>query len=306
MKEQKDANIWTKPMTHTAMIEALERLCERFSFVGITSLGESILGRSLPLITLGAGKKSVLYVGAHRGTDWVSSALLIRFLYECCEQMQTGGRIFQYSLPYLFSTRTIYVLPMLNPDGVEYAVNGLSSEHILYERVRAMNGGSDDLHDWQANARGVDLNHNYEYAFASYQKQAASLGILGGARSGFGGESPESEPEVGTLCNFLRYRGDIRAVISLHGAEGTDGRIVYTAGTKTAPRSEAIGKAIARTTGYPLVPYDGWESVGSMSAWCIEEQNLPAFSIACGGEASDVFRPYATLRETLFTLPTMI
>ena len=285
---------------------SLNRLCERFPFIGITTLGESILGRSLPLITLGEGEKSVLYIGAHSGTDWQSTALLLRFLHEFCEQYQSGGRMFQYSLPYLFSARTVYILPMLNPDGVEYHTNGISAEHILYGRVCAMNGGSDDLHDWQANARGVDLNHNYNYDFTSYKKQEASLGIFGGAPCGFIGESPESEPEVGTLCNFMRYRGDIRTVLSLHTGKENSAKIVYTAGKKTASRSLPLGKAISRMTGYTLTPYDGWESIGGMSAWCIDELGLPAFSIACGGEANDTFRTYAALRETLFTLPTMI
>lgn len=306
MRGTKEIEYGNHPMTHTDMMESLDRLCEQYPFIGITTLGESILGRSLPLITLGEGERSVLYIGAHSGSDPQSTALLFRFLQEFCEQYQMGGRMYQYSLPYLFSARTIYILPMLNPDGVEYHINGIMSEHILYERVCAMNGGSDDLHDWQANARGVDLNHNYNYEFASYKKQEASLGILGGAPCGFSGESPESEPEIGTLCNFLRYRGDIRAVLSLHPGKEKNAKIVYTAGKKTAPRSLALGKAISRMTGYPLAPYDGWESVGGMSAWCIDELGIPAYSIACSGEESDSFRSYATLRETLFTLPTMI
>jgi hypothetical protein len=114
---------------------------------------------------------------------------------------------------------------------------------------------------------------------------------------------PESEPETASLCNFLNYHAGIRAVLSLH-SEGE--KILYTAGKKTAPRSVSIGNALSRLTGYPLIPYDGWESIGGLSAWCIDACNIPAFSVACGGEANDAFETYATLREALFTMPTMI
>ena len=306
MKSKASPFDFGEALTHTRMMEQIDALKDRYDCIGITNIGESVLGKSLPLLSIGEGEKAVLYVGAHSGTDSQSSALLLRFLYEFCEQYQANGRMFQYSLSYLCSVRTVYILPMLNPDGVEYHINGISPEHILYDRVCAMNGGSDDLRGWQANARGVELNHNYNYEFTNHKKQEISEGILGGAPCGFSGESPESEPEIGTLCNFLRYRKDIRAVLSVHTGREMSQKIVYTAGTKTAPRSLALGNAISRMTGYPLATYDGWESVGAMSAWCIEELGLPAYSIACGEEASDGFRTYASLRETLFTLPTMI
>ncbi len=306
MKTQKGLFDFGEPMTHARMMEYLNILGERYPFMGITGLGESVLGRSIPLVTVGEGEKAVLYVGAHNGTEWLTTVLLLRFLNEFGEQYQNTGRIFQYSLPYLLSTRTVYVIPMLNPDGVVYSLEGIDREHILYERVCSMNGGTAELRDWQANARGVDLNRNYAYGFARRKACEAELGVLSGGKNGFSGEMPESEPEIGALCNFLRYNQSIRAVLSLHlGGE----KILYTAGNRTAPRSLSLGNAIARKTGYSLAPYEGWEGIGGMGAWCIDECNLPAFSLACGKHEmamGDWFRIYATLRETLFTMPTMI
>ena len=306
MKLQKEAFDFYAPITYERMMTCLDRLAEQYSFIGLTNLGESVLGKSSPLVTLGQGEKAVLYVGAHSGTEWMTTAFLLRYLVESAEYYQNGGQAFQYSLPYLFSTRRLYIVPMLNPDGIEYVMNGIAKDHILYGRVHAMNGGSEDFSDWKGNARGVELSRNYSYGFADYKRLEANMGILGGCKSGFSGEMSESEPETLALCTFLRYHQDIRAVLSLHlGGE----KIIHTAGNKTAPRSASIGRVLSRLTGYPLTPYDGWESVGRMSAWCIDEWNIPAFSVICGEAGKhtpDVFRTYANLREMLFTMPTMI
>ena len=54
---------------HTAVCEYIDIMSERYSFMGVTSIGESILGKRIHLITLGNEKadKSVLYVGVHHG-----------------------------------------------------------------------------------------------------------------------------------------------------------------------------------------------------------------------------------------------
>ena len=75
--------------------------------------------------------------------------------------------------------RTIQFLnnvPMLNPDGVSLSLHGLTQDipaELRRNLIRA-NGGSEEFRGrWQANARGVDLNHNYDAAFerTAYQRK---------------------------------------------------------------------------------------------------------------------------------------
>mgnify|MGYP001540708298 CR=1 FL=1 len=58
---------------------------------------------------------------------------------------------------------------MLNPDGVDLHIGGMWEHFPLRERVLIMNGGSSDFESWQSNARGVDLNHNYNALFKEYK-----------------------------------------------------------------------------------------------------------------------------------------
>ena len=160
MKLSKDQSTLNIPVSYASMMEHLQELSEQYPMLDLSFLGESVLGRGIPLITVGKGQKSVLYMGAHGADEGITTWVLLRFLRELLSIAERDGRIFQYSLPYLLTTRKLYIVPMLNPDGVEYRINGIEKDHILYDRVCSMNGGHDDLRVWQANARGVELARN--------------------------------------------------------------------------------------------------------------------------------------------------
>lgn len=295
-------------MDYGTMMERLNVLAEQYPFLSVTYLGESVMGRGIPLVTLGRGKKTLLYVGAHHGMEWITSWLLIRMIEEYCRAYQNGEIICGCNVRVLFETRTLCIVPMLNPDGVEYQIHGAPKDHIFYDRVRSMNGGSDDFSQWQANARGVDLNHNYNRGFVEYKQIESERGIFGGAPTRYSGESPESEPETGALCNFIRYCEDLKAVISFH-SQGEE--IYYTTPGKALPESEPMARAMARMCGYRLEEPQEMASFGGLTDWCVGELSLPSFTLECGKgrnplPISDFFLVYARLRRLLFFTPFLI
>ena len=295
-------------LDYDKMMDHLNGMVERYPFLSFSYLGETIMGRGIPMLTLGTGDRACLFVGAQRAGDWMTSLLLLRWLSEACEIFSVNGRIFRYSLPYLLSTRRIIVLPMLNPDGVEYCLHGVRKENLLYERLLLMNGGSDDFSSWQANARGVDLSHNYSVGFFEQKEREKREGILGGASVGFAGESSESEPEVGALCNYLRYHIDIRAVLNFQMMGGSIG---YDSHGRTAPRSHSIARSLSLFSGVALNVLDESKDFGTISDFCIVERNLPAFVVGCGEKEmsepyGDAFYLYARFRKMLFLSLTLV
>lgn len=299
---------YTAPLDYTVMMQYINEFSERYPFISISSIGESIMGRSIPVMTLGTGERSVLYVGTHHGMEWMTSILLLRFINEYCELKKNKQRIFNLSIDYLFESKSIYIIPMLNPDGVDYQINGIDKDNVIYDRLLKMNNGSADFSRWQANARGVDLNHNYNCGFAEYKKLEAEQGIQGGAPTRFSGCMPESEPEVGALCNFLRFNENIELLLTLH-TQGEE--IYYTSGEMTAPRSEGIVKAISRLSGYRVSRPEGMAAYGGLTDWYISEIGRPSFTVECGkGEnplpLSDNFKIYTDIRKMLFMIPTLI
>lgn len=296
-----------RPFDHASLEEFIREMCARYDFIDISSLSQSILGKSIPTITIGRGKHSVLYVGAHHGAEWITSALLARFINELCEEYKNGAKMFGISLDLILEARRIIIIPMLNPDGVDYSIHGPKSDHVLYSRLFRMNGCSSDFSRWQANARGVDLNHNYDSGFKEYKNVERALGISGGARSKYSGEAPESEPETSALCNLIRFHLP-KAVITLH-SQGEE--IYYTSGGLLAPASLKIGSILSRLTGYKLASPEGTAAYGGLTDWFIECFNKPSFTLECGrGEnplpLSDLSDIYFDLRQALFTFPTLI
>ncbi len=297
------------PLDHARMMQYLECFRERYPFLEIQNLGTSVLGKNIPIIALGQGKKSILYVGAHRGTEWITTVLLMRFINEYAECYRTGRHIYSVYLPYLFRQRRILIVPMLNPDGVDYVINGVAKDNPLQERLIKMNDGSNDFSLWQANGRGVDLNHNYNVDFEAYRDDAAKRGINSGAPSGYGGEEAQSEPETAYLCHYLHYvQGELGAVLSFHtGGE----EISYSGNGVTLPRSLPLAKILSRLSAYRLAKPEENAALGSLSDFCIQGLQIPAFTLRCGKGPSPLpqelyFCIYAAIRALLFEVPQLI
>lgn len=297
------------PLTPERMMAYLECFRERYPFLGFETLGQSVLGRSIPMVTLGQGKKTFVYIGTHHAMEWITSVLLLRFINEYAEGYKDGRRIYNVHLPYLYKERRIVVIPMLNPDGVSYVHEGVSESNPLYARLKSMNPQHPDYSRWQANARGVDLNHNYDACFAEYKELERAAGLFGGAPTRYSGEYPESEPEVGYLCNYLRFqRENVHAVLTLH-TQGEE--IYYSSGGEVTPRSAAMAKALSRLCGYQLSAPEGMACYGGLTDWCIRSLGLPSFTVECGkGEnplpAEHYFCIYACLRQMFFEAPLLL
>ena len=283
------------------LMEYINELSERYPFITVSFLGESILSRGIPMITLGMGDKSVMYIGAHGGSESITSVLLMRFVKEYSELYSEKKSIFTYDLEYLFSTRSIAVIPMLNPDGVDYNINGLKNDNPLYERVVKMNGGGSDLSLWNANARGVELSRNYNYAFSDRKRRELEADISDACGRGFSGNMPLSEPEVAALCTYLRFNENVAAVLSLY----TDGELIRK--SRYSDDSERLANAIKGVCGYKIKDDEG----EGFCDWCATALERPAFEIMCGkeerkGTAIDDFKIYADIRKLLFLMPTFV
>ena len=291
-----------------ALQASLRSLMQENDVLKCDVLTQSILGREIPLITLGKGKKAVVYVGAHHGMEWITAAVLVDFIADYCRQLARNTAPFGNRVSYLFEERRILIVPMLNPDGVEYATAGVSAENPLYARVCAMNGGEDFTH-WQANARGVDLNHNYDAGFLAYKSKEREAGILNGAPTRYSGEYPESEPETAALCRLLRYHHeDLLGVLTLH----TQGEEIFcSCRDAISAKTTSVGRMLARITGYTLAHPSGLAAFGGLTDWCIESLKRPAYTLECGRGENPLpvsQRPliYEKLRRAFFSVPFLL
>lgn len=306
-----DRELWKRldkktPIDHTTLLEEVQALCAACPALRFDYLGSSILGRGIPHLSIGSGARHVLYVGAHHGMEGITSTLLLHFLRELCE-WQTHGTVKEglSPTPY-FSSHTLHIIPMLNPDGIDYHLHGVEEENPLAARVISMNGGSRNFSRWQANARGVDLNHNYDADFLLYRHLAAQQGIDAGAPTRFAGEYAESEPETSALCNLIRYQRGLCGIITLH----TQGEEIFC-GRQFDIRTSTIAHRLARLCNYRLSTASGLASMSGLTDWCTEVLSIPAFTLECGKgknplPPTDAPMIYATIRRALLLFPTLV
>ena len=269
-------------------------------------LGTTLLGREIPLITLGKGERAVLYVAGVEGTDAPLSRVLLAFIKEYAMALEKRAPQYGYPMEELFSTRCIYILPMLNPDGACYASEGVGAENPLFERVCAMNGGNTDFSTWCANARGVELSRNFASGFAKAKREEALCGIMSGAPAGFGGEYPESEPESAALCRFLRARhSSLQGVIELK--TGIRKGIRCSCADNLTAKCMATGRVLSRFTGLPFWRED-MGATGALTDFCVRTLSRPAFELHCAtpGEQTSLTALYASLRRVLFSFPYIL
>ncbi len=242
------------------------RALSSFPQISRTVLGRSILGREIDLFRAGEGGERFLLVGTHHAMEHITTALLYAFLFAAAEDRSRDTAI-------CLQRFTFFVVPCLNPDGVELLLHPDRSEgNPLYRRAVRMNGGS-DFSRWQANARGVDLNHNYKEGFAAYKVLEREGGILPG-RTRYCGEYPESEPETAALAALVRAV-DFSAVVSLH----TQGEEVYA--FPDSPRARLFGVRAARILGYRLARPEGLASYGGLCDYT-GAIGIPSLTVECG------------------------
>ena len=294
------------PIDHKSLLDAVQALCAAYPALRFHYLGESILRRGIPHLSLGSGDRHVLYVGAHHGMEGITSTVLLHFLTELCEWQARGTVREGLSPTPYFSLHTLHIVPMLNPDGVDYHLHGVGENNPIADRAISMNGGSRNFTRWQANARGVDLNHNYDADFLLYRHLAAREGIDAGAPTRFAGEFPESEPETAALCNFIRYQRGLCGVITLH----TQGEEIFC-GRGFDPRTSAVAHRLAALCGYRISTASGLAAMSGLTDWCTGTLRTPAFTFECGKGKNplphtDALGIYTTVRRALLRFPTLL
>ena len=247
-----------------------------YPFIRSLPFGTSVLGRSIPVLSVGNVKCATLYIGGVHAKEWLTVLLVLKFFEDLCHSAKTGQELYGNDVSKVLSERGLIIIPCVNPDGVEISLCGSDSAGYLSGWVDAACNGDTAL--WQANARGIDINHNFDAGFLKLKRLEREAGIIGPCPSRYGGERPESEPETKTVCNICR-RFPIRQAIAFH-SQGEE--IYYRYGEHTPPRSKVVGRMLALSSGYRLCDPVGTASHGGFKDWFIDTFSRPAFTVEIG------------------------
>ena len=265
--------------TYEIMERDIQGLKARYPFLEVGVAGQSVLGKNLYYIKLGNGPNEVFYNAAHHALEWITSPLLMKFIENFAKAYVGRYNIGGYSPRNIWNQSTIYIMPMVNPDGVDLVLNGLQRDNPYYDRLIEWNNGSTDFsQNWQANIRGVDLNHNYNAAWQLSKEAGEQLGITGPGPTRYPGAYPESEPESKAVADFTRSH-NFTLVLAYH----TQGEVIFwTFMGLQPPESRTIGELFEQVSGYPLQEIYGIASYAGYKDWFIQEYRRPGYTIEAG------------------------
>lgn len=269
-------HFYTQPPTYQNVTMAIDFLKVRYKQLKVFPIGKSVVGREINALCIGNPLGATLFVGATHGLEWLTSMLLIRFCEDVLEGLDTGKCVSDIDVRRALSNRSLVIIPCLNPDGVEIALEGAGSAGELEAFVEQVCCG--DTTTWQANANGVDLNHNFDAGWCVLKEMELSEGIDRPAPTRYGGSHPNSEPETMAMTTFcLTYQP--RSLYSFH-SQGEE--IYYKYGDSTPDRSRLMGQILASSSGYTLAQPKGLASHGGLKDWFIERFHRPGFTIEVG------------------------
>jgi len=254
----------------------IDSLCKRYTFLRKMSIGKSSFGNNITAIKLGNQNEIVLFTAAFHGSEHITTNVLMLWFEAFCDSLTTGKSFCGINLRKAFYGKSLVTIPRINPDGCDISIHGKSACRDKYTEIFRMCDG--DFTHFNANARGVDINHNFNADWETLKQIERKQGILSPSKTRFGGFFPESEPETVSLCKFCR-ENHIRHAIALH----SQGEVIYWSYNDIKPKkAKLMAEIMASSSGYALDFATGIAKGGGFKDWFIKEFNRPAFTIELG------------------------
>ena len=258
------------------MQRMIDALCCRNSVLQRFSIGKSCAGRDITAIKINSDTEYVLFAAAFHGSEHITSNILLMFIEEFAAAYMQNRSLAGINVRKALGNRGVIFVPRVNPDGCEISIHGALGCGKEAGSIYKMCEG--DFAHWNANLRGVDINHNFDAGWAALHALERKSGILGPAPTRFGGLSPHSEPETVAMVNLCKEH-NIHHAVALH----SQGEVIYWSyngyETKTSKRMAEI---MAATSGYALDVPVGLAQGGGFKDWFLKEYLRPAFTVEVG------------------------
>lgn len=272
MKEERIVRA-AQPYGYSRMMRDLAALLRRYPFLSAETIGKSVLGKKIPALRMGFGSREIHYNGAMHANEWITALLLMRFAEQYAAAVSAGCPLYGYEAAKRFEETVLWIVPMVNPDGVDLVLQGAAAAPGREEQLRRWNGGSENFSVWKANVNGVDLNDQFP---AHWEAERARRGVAGPGPRDYGGAEPLSEPEAAALEAFTRKR-DFRLVMAFH----TQGKEIYwNYRDCEPPEAEQLARRLGAASGYEPIKLAA--SDAGYKDWFIAEYRRPGFTVEAG------------------------
>jgi carboxypeptidase T len=247
--------------------ETAQAVADHSAIVSRVSLGNSYQGRAIWALKVSdnvgtdESEPEVLFTANQHAREHLTVEMALYILRQLTDLYGTDSRITN-----LVNSREIWIVPMVNPDGVEYDI--ATGSYRMWRKNRQPNSGS--------SAVGTDLNRNWSFQWGCCGGSSGST-----SSETYRGPSAFSAPETQVVRNFVNSRvvggaQQIKSHIDWH----TYSELIlwpygYTTANTTATLSAndrnahaTLGQQMAATNGYtPEQASDLYIADGTINDW---------------------------------------
>ena len=269
------------PVTSTSCDRMIQELVEVYPFCRTEVITSTIFERPLRTLVIGTGQRKVMYSAAHHANEWITTLILLKFAEDFAEAIQTNSQIFGQDAKQLAEAVTIYMVPMVNPDGVDLVVGAIQPGSMQYELAQGLSQNYPEVpfpEGWKANLLGVDLNLQYPAGWLQAREIKFSQGYTQPGPRDYVGRAPLNQRETKALAGYTEYIDP--ALILAYHSQGKE--IYWRFEDYEVPGAEELGQKLAQVSGYTLADTVYESGFAGYKDWFIKYFRKPGYTVEVG------------------------
>ena len=269
------------PITSELNQRYLQQIARNYPFTRLEQVGTTDFQRPIWMLTVGTGKRHVLFTAAHHANEWITALVLLKYAEDLAEAISTEGILYGQRAKEMAEAVMIHLIPMVNPDGVDLVNGAIGTDSSQYALAQSLSRDYPSIpfpEGWKANVLGTDLNLNYPAGWLQAREIKFSKGFTSPGPRDYVGRAPLNQPETRALAE-LTEKLDPDLVLAYH-SQGKE--IYWQFQDYFVPGARELGEVMARVSGYRLaeVPYES--AFAGYKDWFIQQFRRPGYTVEVG------------------------
>ena len=277
----------TAVYSYETLTKDLQELAVAYpELISYTSIGKTPYGREIWAVKLGKGTITVMFTGSIHAREWISTLLIMKAVETYANFYSNGFNLEGYNLTNILDKVSIWLVPMVNPDGVtlqQFGLNQFPQE--IHKKLLSTNGGKTDFKRWKANAQGIDLNQQFPADWENKDTKVYKPWYWN-----YKGTKPLEAPEAVALAEFAEQLQP-EILVNYHSS----GNIIYWHSLYTSydnlQETRRLASQVAAITKYSLVPASSKIGAAGFQDYFLKHFDRPALTIELNGYVGETNVP---------------
>ena len=269
------------PITSEENTRVIRELVRTYPFMRTELLTTTAFQRPISTLVIGNGPRKVLFSASHHANEWITTLVLLRFAEEFAQAIRSDGKIYDQNARELAEAVTVYMVPMVDPDGVDLVTGAIREGNIQYDLAERLAENYPAIpfpEGWKANLLGVDLNLQYPAGWLQAREIKFSQGFTRPGPRDYVGRAPLNQFESRALADYTESV-DPALVLAYH-SQGKE--IYWQFQDYEVAGARELGEEFARVSGYELAEVAYNSSFAGYKDWFIQNFRRPGYTVEVG------------------------